>query len=415
MKVVESFPRQFAVEELPAYRKPGPDWQGKRVFARVDLNVDHDTDLLWKKDIRVGQAIALAAELSKAQCITILGSHHGRPGGCPMVTHSMAHLAPVLSRVFKLQVTFLPSLKAAERILKKARPGDVYLLENLRFDPGEEAADAAFAMKLAGLCDYYVNEAFATSHRQHASVTVLPTLVPSFLGPGFRAEHELAVLVAAQVKQPLVVLAGGCKVDKLELYQAASYATDVLLLGSGFASAVARKPNILKTFRNALAPIDVWVGTDHGLQIVALHDLQPEMKVVDIGPKTVELYRKHISTARSIICNGALGILASSDPRSSAPSIMRSVRAVSGLRIACGGTGVSTNGHAEFKFSGGGAFLSRLAMLMSGHAVGAKSVASLSVADLSTSRPSPLLLLDSKAAPQLLSMSGPTLSPQQAN
>jgi len=347
---------------LPPVEEHWAALQGRRVLVRVDLNVAHTEDSAWLKDLRVKQAVRLARRLSDLGCTTILASHYGRPYGCPLATHSMSHIAQVLSRLFDLPVRFVPSLAQAEERLRRAAPGQILLLENLRFDPGEEAGDEAFARRLAGLADCYVHEAFAASHREHASPTHLPALLPAYAGPGLARERARVRAVLAGVQSPLVVIAGGAKADKLQLFARLSWGVDTLLLGSGLAAAALRQPGLLDGFGpSVVMPEDFYVQVGRGIELLGPQELKPEMQIVDIGPRALRRYQEAVGDAQMIVCNGALGILATSDPRSSTGPIAETINRSPAFKIACGGTGTAVYNRVTYKFSGGGALLACLA------------------------------------------------------
>lgn len=350
------------VNGLPVLTGHWEALRGRRVLARVDLNVDHAEDGGWLQDLRVAQVVRLARRLSALGCIVILASHYGRPEGCPLATHSMAHIPAILTRLFRLPVTFVPSLAAADEALGRARPGAILLLENLRFHPEEQAGDVGFARRLASLADCYVHEAFASSHRAHASLAHLPSLLPAYAGPGLARESARVGALLRRMRPPLAVLAGGGKVDKLDLYIDISWVADALLLGSGFASALVRQPRVLEALSPAaVAPVDLYVRGPRGVDLVALEELRPDTQVLDVGPRTLRTYCERLGGARTIVCNGAMGILAASDARSSSGALSRALDESLAVKIACGGTGASVYRGAQHKFSGGGAVLARLA------------------------------------------------------
>ncbi len=267
---------------------------GKTCLVRVDFNVNHSVNA------DLADALRLEAHLSTLKWLTengnklVILSHRGRPEGQNYEARSkkqelsLEEFVPFLEKNLGEKVVFLPDIP------ESLSEGKVFLLENLRFWPGEEKDDPEFAARLAKLGDFYVNDAFAVCHRANASVTQLPKLLPSYAG--FLLEKEIQVLGEAikNPKSPLVLIFGGAKVsDKLPAVNNLLPKADKVLLGSS----VLNSKEIVPDSEKIVKPAD-WIG---------------EGLALDIGPMTIARYKEEIAKAATIIWNGPLGKF--EDPR----------------------------------------------------------------------------------------------------
>ncbi len=250
---------------------------GKTCILRVDFNVESTKDAL-----RLEAALPSIKFLIQHNARVLIISHRGRPEGVDSKL-SLKVFVPFLNKHLKKNVKFLAGLPSSLPV------GDLFLLENLRFWPAEEANDKDFAKHLAQLGDFYVNDAFAVSHRANASITQLPRLLPRYVGLLLQREIEVLSKVMKQPKKPLVLIFGGAKVDdKLPAIRNLLPKASQILLGSS----VLNKNGLLPKSEKIVMPID-WLA-EKGVAF-------------DIGPLTVAEYAQVIAKAKTIIWNGPLG------------------------------------------------------------------------------------------------------------
>lgn len=276
-------------------------------LLRLDFNTEDD----W----RMLAVLPTIKFLLKRSAKVVIISHRGRPDGFDK-KFSLRKNAGTLSRLLQRKVIFLPDFdfRKIKATIGKSPRGSLFLLENLRFDPGEEKNDPKFAKQLTSLADFYVNDAFAVSHRANASIVAVTKFLPSYAG--FELEHEIQSLSRAMKnpKHPLVFIVGGAKAaDKLDVIKSFKNKADWFLLGGGPANTILslRGMNVkqsvrdtdpkdikeMRTFsrsKKVLVPMDVrWHG-----------DL-----IWDVGPKTVAMFTKKIAAARTILWSGPLGLI----------------------------------------------------------------------------------------------------------
>ena len=313
------------------------DVAGKRVLMRVDFNVPLDAERHITDDTRIRAALPTIQSILGHGAALILMSHLGRPDGKFVEKLSLAPVAQRLSELLGRPVLMAadcvgPQVEAQARALQ---PGQVLLLENLRFHPQEEKNDPAFAQHLASLGDLYVNDAFGTAHRAHASTEGVTRFLPGVAG--FLMERELNFLGSAleHPQHPFAAIVGGAKVsDKIKVLERLISMVDTMLIGGGMANTflkaegyeigdslfeegkVAMARDLLDTARRnnltLLLPVDVVVANrfaaDAQHKVVAAHNVQPGWRILDIGPATVEAFRKSLADARTIVWNGTLGV-----------------------------------------------------------------------------------------------------------
>lgn len=309
---------------------------GQRVFLRADLNVPL-ADGRVADDLRIRGTIPTLVELLDAGGSVVVASHLGRPKGSVVEALRLSPVADRLSELLGRPVAAVGDVvgEDAASACSQLTPGDVVLLENLRFEPGEEANDPAFAGRLASLADRYVDDAFGAAHRAHASVAALPALLPS--SAGRLLEREVTVLSALLegTERPYVAILGGAKVsDKLATIAALSERVDVLLIGGAMAFTLiaARGGNIggslceperFEEVRDAMAaaeargvkivlPVDAVVASeisaDAAVRTVPADDIPDDLKGLDIGPDTVAAFAAALVDARTILWNGPMGV-----------------------------------------------------------------------------------------------------------
>jgi phosphoglycerate kinase len=368
------------------------DLKGKTVFIRVDFTVPLDSqgkEITSDKRIRASlPTIKYALEQGAA---VILASHLGRPKGKPNPEMSLAPVAARLSELLGKPVKMAPDCIGDRVKALKPKPGEVILLENLRFHKQEEENEAEFSKQLASLADVYVNDAFGSAHRAHASTVGMIAYLPqAAVGLLMDKELEWLTKVTKNPDRPSVALLGGAKVsDKIEVIRNLFNVVDKLLIGGAMAytflraqkqptgkSRVEEDKVDLATQLLAEAYGKILLPEDHivvrevkaGAEYDVVDTIGADQIAVDIGPKTVQHYEKIITTARTIIWNGPMGIfemppfdkgtveLAKAVANSGAVSVVGggdSEKAIKSAGVSEKITHVSTGGGASLEFLGG--------------------------------------------------------------
>jgi 3-phosphoglycerate kinase len=310
------------------------DVKGKRVLVREDLNVPmKDGEIIDFK--RIDASLETLRYLSDRGAKVIVCSHLGRPDGKPNPKYSLKPVANALASRLHIDVTFASDIAgpSAHEAIEAMHDGDIVMLENVRFDTGEEQNDPAFARKLADLADVYVNDAFGTAHRAHASTEGVAHDLPS--AAGFLMQAEIAALskLIGDPQQPYVCVIGGAKVkDKVGVFTKLMEKVRAFCIGGGMANTflAAKGVNVGKSLRDddleparailelartrdvsLLLPIDAVVSTsfdnDAGAHVVDLPQVADNM-ILDIGPKTAQEYARVIETAKTVVFNGPMGV-----------------------------------------------------------------------------------------------------------
>lgn len=372
------------------------DLSGKRVFVRVDFNVPLESNGNISDDSRIAAALPTIRKLVADKAKVILGSHLGRPKGRKVAEMSLAPVAKDLSDKLGIPVSFSPDCvgpdaKAAAEALE---PGGVLLLENLRFHPGEEKNDPAFAEELASLAEAYVNDAFGTAHRAHASTAG----VCDFLSPkvaGYLIGKELAYLgeKTANPEKPFVVILGGAKVsDKIAVIDVLLDKADTMLIGGAmaytFALAEGRSvgDSLCETDKVETAKAAIDKAAEKGVKLLlpsdnliakgldfkaksvdetdtVSGDIPDGWEGVDIGPETIRSFTDEIGGARTILWNGPMGVFEIDECSKGTFAIADAVASSEGTSIIGGGdsvTAIKQSGFADrvtFMSTGGGASL----------------------------------------------------------
>ncbi len=371
-------------------------FQGKRVLVRVDFNVPLDSQGKVSDDSRIQAALPTIRHLIEDGAKIILASHLGRPKGEVKPEFSLRPVAGALARELGREVVFTADCvgQDAEATAQRLEDGGVMLLENLRFHGGEEKNDPEFAQSLARLAEGYVNDAFGTAHRAHASTEG----VTRFLSPcvaGFLIEKELAYLgeKTESPEHPFVVILGGAKVsDKIKVIDSLLDRADTMLIGGAmaytFALAEGRtigdslsEPDKLETARKALAKakekgvkfllpsdnlavrdLDFKAGTV-GESKVFESEIPEGWEGVDIGPSTIDRFRAEIESAKTVLWNGPMGIFEIEACNRGTFAIAEAVAQSPATSIIGGGdsvTAIKQSGYADrvsFMSTGGGASL----------------------------------------------------------
>ena len=314
------------------------DVKGKRVLLRVDFNVPLDIKTgAISDDSRIRASLPTIKYLVDHKARVIICSHLGRPDGKIVESLRMAPVARRLSQLISLPVRIASDCvgRQVESEVKELREGDILVLENLRFHPEEEANDDGFARKLARLADVYVNDAFGTAHRAHASTVGVAKYLPAVAG--FLMNKELTVMhkLLHNPERPSACIIGGAKVsDKIELLQNMLKKVNRLLVGGGMAATffkaqgyevgnslveedkldLARK--LLQEAKDwgvpFLLPVDAIVAKEiragAPTNAVPTTDIPPGAHMVDIGPQSIELFCNELKKCRTIMWNGPMGI-----------------------------------------------------------------------------------------------------------
>ena len=368
------------------------DLNGKTVFIRVDFNVPLSPDgKEITSDKRIRASLPTIQYALEKNAGVVLASHLGRPKGKPRPEMSLKPVAIRLQELLGRPVIMASDCVGAETLALKPKSGQVLLLENLRFHPEEEANDPAFSQQLAALADVYVNDAFGSAHRAHASTVGIVSYLP-FAAAGLLMDKEIEWLTRATKtpERPCVALLGGAKVsDKIEVIANLSKVVDKLLIGGAMAYTFMRaqckstgkslveedKIDLAKQLLASSAGKLQW-PLDHvlvreikpGAPFEVATDIAPDQIGVDIGPKTVAEYSNVISTAKTVIWNGPMGIfemppfdtgtvaLAKAVANSGAVSVVGggdSEKAIKTAGVSDKITHVSTGGGASLEFLSG--------------------------------------------------------------
>ncbi|HEX9118392.1 MAG TPA: phosphoglycerate kinase [Anaerolineae bacterium] len=309
------------------------DVSGKRVLARVDFNVPIKDGKITD-DTRIRAALPTIRYLLDHDASVILMSHLGRPKNGPDPKYTMKPTADRLSELLGRPVQFLdetvgPKAEAAAAALK---PGDVLVLENTRFYPGEEKNDLGLAQQMAKLGDLYVNDAFGSAHRAHSSTEGVAHYLPAV--SGFLMEKELQYLGSAldNPVKPFVAILGGAKIsDKIGVINSLLGKADVLLIGGGMANTFLKAKGLavgdslveaeaVDTARDLVAhagdrlllPVDVVVAdafdANAAMQTVAVDKVPEGWRILDIGPQTIDRFAKALHGAKTVVWNGPMGV-----------------------------------------------------------------------------------------------------------
>jgi phosphoglycerate kinase len=365
---------------------------GARVLVRVDLNVPMQ-DGQVSDSTRIDRAVPTLSELADKGAKVIVLSHFGRPKGKVVPEMSLAPLAGPLGAALGRSVTFADMEGATDAVAGMAG-GDVLLLENLRFDPGEEANSESFAQRLAALGDIYVNDAFSCAHRAHASTEALAHLLPSAAGRSMQAELTALEAALADPKRPVAALVGGAKVSsKLAVLGHLLDKVDQLIIGGGMANtflfakglnvgASLCEKDLADTAREIMAqaktsgceivlPVDVVLAKEFkagaGSDVVPVDKVPDGMMILDVGPASVRDLAERLTVCRTLLWNGPMGAfeIAPFDEGTVKVAQAAAAQTKAGVltSVAGGGDTVAALRHAgaadEFSYvsTAGGAFL----------------------------------------------------------
>lgn len=371
------------------------DVRGQRALVRVDLNAPMQGGKV-SDDTRLRAVVATVADLADRGAKVLLLAHFGRPKGEARADMSLEPIASALCNVLGRPVRFIrasigegPANSAAAM-----NPGDIALLENVRFHADEEANDSAFAARLAELGDFYVNDAFSAAHRAHASTEGLARLLPAYAGRAMEAELKALEKALGNPERPVAAVVGGAKVStKLDVLGHLVGKVDHLIIGGGMANTflAARGVDVGKSLcehdltDKALAildtadkagctvhlPYDVVVAKDFKAnaehRTVNVHEVAADEMILDVGPAAVEALSDVLKTCKTLVWNGPLGAFETPPFDAATVSLAKTAAALtqdgSLISVAGGGDTVAALNHAgvadDFTFvsTAGGAFL----------------------------------------------------------
>jgi len=335
-----------------------------RVFYRVDYNVPLDGSRIADAT-RIEETLPTLRILRDAGARIVVASHLGRPKGQRKDKYSLSPVRETLAQLLGANVQWANDCVGTEPQEKAdaLRAGEVLLIENLRFHPGEEANDNGFALELRKLADYYVNDAFGASHRAHASIDALPRLFDEDKTAGgllLAREIEFLQKVTQVSERPFVALLGGAKIaGKIEPLEALVKLADTVLIGGGMANTflAARGTSmggslvdnesieVANRIRNVTLPVDLVVADD--LEdpttietIDVAHGLDANQKAFDIGPRTVQLYNDALRGARMIFWNGPMGVFEKEVFAKGTMAMARAVAESNAITVVGGGESV---------------------------------------------------------------------------
>lgn len=312
--------------------------KGKRVLVRVDFNVPLDENLNITDDTRIVESLPTIKKIISEGGKAILMSHLGRPKGGPNPKYSLKPTAKRLSELLGKEVKLAPDCIGDEvkAMVSQMKDGDVLILENVRFHPEEEKNDPEFAKKLAEIGDVYINDAFGSAHRAHASTEGVTKFI-KVCAAGYLMQKELEYLGAAvsNPNRPYVAILGGAKISgKIDVINNLLDKVDTLIIGGGMAftffkaqgkeigkslleeEKIELAKEVLQKVKNTgvkfLLPVDVVVASefnnDSPAEVVSVDSIPSDKMGLDIGPETIKLFKEEILKAKTVVWNGPMGV-----------------------------------------------------------------------------------------------------------
>lgn len=343
------------------------DVRAKRVFLRTDFNVPIDDGRITD-DTRIRASLPTLVYLLEHGASVVLASHLGRPHGKVNDAYRLKPVADRLSQLLRRPVRMTGDAlgPGVQDAVGKLRPGDLLLLENLRFHAGEEANDPAFAEALASFADVYVNDAFGSAHRAHASTEGITHFLPAVAGLLLEREVNALLRLLDRPPRPFHTVIGGAKIsDKLNVLRVLVSRCQALLIGGGMANtflaakglemgkslveaaqlenAVAIMAEVRRRRMRLILPSDVLVAAQvhprAPSEVVSVSHVPKDWMVVDIGPRTMDKYRQTLGAARTIFWNGPMGIFEVAPFADGTNAIARAIaaRTVAGVVTVVGG------------------------------------------------------------------------------
>jgi phosphoglycerate kinase len=314
------------------------DLKGKKIFIRVDFNVPQDEMSNITEDSRIAAAVPTIKYAVEQGAKVVLASHLGRPKGEKKPKYTMAPASKRLSQLLGINVTQAPDCFGPEvdQLIDAMKPGDVVMLENVRFYPGEEKNDYDFARQLVNGCEIYVNDAFAVSHRAHASVEAITKLIPT-IAAGFLMKNEMTFFDKAMSNpvRPLVAILGGAKVSgKLEVLETLVNKVDKIVIGGGMAFTFLKamgygvgkslvEDELIPTAKKIMdkakkkgvmfyLPVDCIVANAFEATatnfVTTVQEIPEGWMALDIGPASATLFAETLRDAKTVIWNGPMGV-----------------------------------------------------------------------------------------------------------
>lgn len=371
------------------------DVTGLRVLVRVDFNVPMQ-GMQVKDDTKIQATLATISSLQARGAKVVLCSHMGRPNGKVVEELRLGAVTERLEELLGIPVKYVrqcvgPDVEAAVAALS---PSEVLMLENMRFHPGEEANDQEFARALASMADIYVNDAFGTAHRAHASTHGVATYIPGVAGLLMERELEMLERILSDPQRPLIAIMGGAKVkDKLAALASLVDHVDGLLIGGGMAATFLKaqgysvglsevEEQFLEDINQVLTkanscgvrvslPKDVIVSSMLGSQarpaIVPVASIPGECYLVDIGPDTIGIFENELSRSKTVVWNGPMGIFEIPEFSAGTRAVAETLANLTGVTTLVGGgsteEAVKSLGLTEYMThvsTGGGATLEYL-------------------------------------------------------
>lgn len=311
------------------------DVKSKRVLLRVDFNVPMDGEGNVSDDTKIRYSIDTIRYLNDNKAKLIILSHLGRPGGKFVKNLSLEPVCETLSDILHKNISLAPSLygEETEEMIEEMLPGDIIMLENTRFDPGEEKNASSLAKKLASYGDIFVNDAFSVSHRKHASIVGIAKYLETYAGFRLQSDIEKLSGIFERIEKPLTILLGGTKIEhKIELIKNFVNKVDNVLVGGELANFIlhaqgydlgeyyddkdkAKKVKaVMKTIEDNIdkikLPTDVVVSDeisdDAETAVIPIRFMHPKLKILDIGPETIENFQDIISDSATVVWSGPL-------------------------------------------------------------------------------------------------------------
>lgn len=342
----------------------------KRVFVRADFNVPLDGDCRITDDTRIQKTLPTIKYLLDHHAAVILASHLGRPKGEAVPKYSLKPVAERLSELLGIPVKFAPDCVGPETkaMAEALQPGEVLLLENLRYHKEEEKNDPEFSRQLAELAEIGVNDAFGCCHRAHASVAGITAYLP--MAAGFLLEKEIRFIGGAvdNPAHPFAAIIGGAKVsDKIEVISNLLPKVDLMIIGGGMANTFlaaqgygigkslveADKIDLAKSLiaqakeqgTKLLLPVDVMVAAafdnDADHKVVDVADVPADWMILDVGTKTQELFATELAAMKLIVWNGPMGVFEMENYAKGTEAVAKAVAASDAVSIVGGGDSVS--------------------------------------------------------------------------
>jgi phosphoglycerate kinase len=375
--------KKFTIKNFPL--------EGEKVFLRVDYNVPMKNKKIVD-DSKIKQSLPTIKYLLKNHCTIIIGTHLGRPKGKIVSELKTQILAKKLKELLpKIKITKLNDCigKDIKKKIEKSQRNQIFILENLRFYKEEEENDLTFSHSLANLATYYVNDAFAVNHRKHASINAITKFLPSC--SGLLLEKEINELnKALQPKKPAIWIMGGAKLNKVNLINQALLKADYVLIGGALAFSflkaqgiktgysksdsnsirIAKKILSLRKAKKIILPLD-FITTEElspkaKTKIVDYNKIEPQQIALDLGPKTIKLFKHYLRKSNTIVWNGPLGYFEWAKFSNSTKEIGRFIGKLTATTICGGGetTEAIKKFHLQHKLThvstGGGATLTYL-------------------------------------------------------